>query len=98
MVLPPPDLLNPALLGSHSTEPTAVAVVFIALAIGLRFLRFRTRGRRGGPWGGGPTGGGGRGGTPDNATTHWDIRKPVQGPAQQGDGAVSEEQNPPSDL
>jgi hypothetical protein len=84
-----------ALLAGHSAEPTALAVVFIVLAVGLRFLRFRTRGgrRRGGPWGGGQTGGGGTGG---DQPVQWDIRKTPE-PEPTPD-AVSEEQNPPSDL
>ena len=85
-----------SLLGTRSTEPTALAAVFIALAFGLRFLRYRGRGRRGGPWGGGPGNSGGR--PPEDAPMQWDIRKPAQEPTQQSDGATSEEHNPPSDL
>ncbi len=100
-----------ALFTGHSTEPTAYAVVFIVLAIGLRFMQFRRRGaRRRGPWGsgggpGGPgnTGGGGSAGDPP---VQWDIRKPTpeptpdvtKPPVQQADGAVGEEHNPPSDI
>jgi hypothetical protein len=100
-----------ALFTGHSTEPTAYAVVFIVLAIGLRFMQFRRRGaRRRGPWGGGGGPGGpgntGGGGTPDDQPVQWDIRKPTPEPShedtpppvQQADGAVGQEHNPPSDL
>ena len=100
-----------ALFTGHSGEPTAYAVVFIALAIGLRFMQFRRRGSaaagrgaavaaRPGP---GNTGGGG---SPHDQPVQWDIRKPTPEPTpeatpppvQQADGAVGEEHNPPSDL
>jgi hypothetical protein len=100
-----------ALFTGHSTEPTAYAVVFIVLAIGLRFMQFRRRGsRRRGPWGsgGGPGGPGntGGGGSTGDQPVQWDIRKPTPQPTheagpppvQQADGAVGEEHNPPSDL
>ncbi len=100
MVLPPSDFVTPALLVGHSTQPTALAVVFIVLAIGLRFLQFRARGRRGGrgSWGGGSIGGGPRGGngTGNDPPVQWDIRKPSEPEASQEPS--SEEHNPPNDL
>lgn len=102
-----------ALFTGHSNEPTAYAVIFIVLAIGLRFMQFRRRGaRRRGPWGsgGGPGGPGpsntGGGGSTGDPTEHWDIRKPTpepphdvtEPPVQHPDGAIGEEHNPPSDL
>ena len=103
--LPPhlPTAVLSLLGGGASGEPTYFVVVIFALAIGLRVLRARNRGRRRGQWGGGPTGGrpgntGGGGGSAGDAPVQWDIRKPAQGPTQQSDGAVSEESNPPSDL
>jgi hypothetical protein len=74
-----------ALFTGHSSEPTVYAVVFIALAIGLRFMQFRRRGtRRRGPWGsgGGPAGPGhtGGGGPAHDQPVQWDIRKPTPEP------------------
>ena len=74
-----------ALFTGHSGEPTAYAVVFIVLAIGLRFMQFRRRGaRRRGPWGGGGGPGGpgniGGGGSPHDQPVQWDIRKPTPEP------------------
>ncbi|HEY6472651.1 MAG TPA: hypothetical protein VIY26_07150, partial [Acidimicrobiales bacterium] len=69
-----------ALFTGHSGEPTPYAVVFIALAIGLRFMQFRRRAMRrrgpggagGGPGGPGNTGGSGPAG---EQPVQWDIRK-----------------------
>jgi hypothetical protein len=100
-----------ALFTGHSNGLTPYAVIFIVLAIGLRFMQFRRRGsRRRGPWGsgGGPGGPGntGGGGSTGDQPVQWDIRKPTPQPTheaspppvQQADGAVGEEHNPPSDL
>ena len=97
MALLPPDLSNPALFfGGHSGTSLPLAAVFIALAIGLRVLRARGRGR-GGPWRGGPGGPGGPpGDTGSDQPVQWDIRKTPEPEATPD--ASSEEQNPPSDL
>jgi hypothetical protein len=96
MALLPPDLAAPALfLGGRSGTSLPLAAVFIALAIGLRVLRSRGRGGRGGPSHGGPPGGG-SGGTRSDPPVQWDIRKAPEPEATPD--ASSEEQNPPSDL
>jgi hypothetical protein len=94
VALLPPDLAGPALFfGGHSGTSLPLAAIFIALAIGLRVLRARGRGR-GGPSHGGPPGGGG--GTGSEPPVQWDIRKAPEPEATPD--APSEEQNPPSDL
>jgi hypothetical protein len=85
-------------LGGHSNEPTAYAVIFIVLAVGLRFLRYRTRGGRGGQWGGrgrdGPPAN--DGGSAEQPPIQWDIRKSST-PIEDAPGS-SEEHNPPGDV
>ena len=84
-------------LGGHSSEPTAYVVIFIVLAVGLRFLQYRRRGSRSGQWGGRGQGGPPGGGAPaDQPPIQWDIRKPST-PIEDAPGS-SEEHNPPSDL
>ena len=85
------------MLAAHSTASPDIAILLIGFAIVMTVIRYRSRGRGGGPpWsggrgGGGPWGGGGGGGGP------WGGGGQRGGPGG-GAGGPSDVQNPPSDL